>query len=411
MELSEKTSWRMLSSFSVRWYFHVMREVLIKYKIWLIFLIALLAPSVGFLLKMVTWPADIYLYSGQSNIFEFFIFLLSAALFSMIIGLTHKALLTGREWDGYINALPVPSSQRMASDFITLTLANSLFLGAICYAYFNHLIMGDWHFLEVSLRVVFLVLMMYSTQLAIIYKRNFNLVFPILLGLMAAPLALFFSMPMEMLIMATASYLLWCGLFSLYLEPEKTNQSISLSHFVSLNGCSQRRILALLNIKIILSDIRVFVAGVFPLIILSSASLIFILDASLFPAMGMHLLSLVLFLNMFFLSNIFKPMYNQWGKYRHYISSLPLSRLKFLTSIFIPGLFFGVLINFFLIGVFDVVFFRKNVLFESVVQCFISWFYLFCCFNIQIKLKRYGALVSFLGLVPFYCLAKCLTWG
>lgn len=405
VEFTDKASWLLLGSFNVRWYAHMAREAMIKYKILTIFIVCLLAPSVSFLIKIATGPANVYLYSGQASLSAYSLFMIAIQLFSIVYALLHRAVFVGRQWDDYMSSLPMTVRQRALSDVMILILANSFILLTMICAFLTQLASINLSFAQAFMRLIFLMLMMCLIQLSIIYKDKFSLFYAIFLGLSTILVVRYASSPLQVLITGAASFLLCHQVKKIYFKKHNKDGLISFFEWVKLGEYSLWVNLILLNVKIALNDYSRLLVYLLPIAMMIGFYTVLMVSDVLPKNICLTVLLFVSLFCAFLLSNVFKPVYNCWEEYKGIIQSLPLSRYNLLSSLYFLGLLSTFFLNLFLLSAFVLI--EKNVnVFVFYIINGVTFLYLLYCFYAQIHFKRYGVLASLLGLMPFYFFVK-----
>lgn len=401
--LHQSSAWKKLTLFSIRWYFHVVREMLIKYKVVSIFLVCLLAPTWMSVVNLAKMPAETYLYSSEKAIIPFTVVLLFIQLLSIFIGVLHRPVLTGRKWDGYIKSLAMSAVQRRIVDSIVLMLANALFMLTIFYSYASHIFSSEVHFFEGTGRFLFLIMMMLSIELSVIYQERSKLLVSIVLGSLLI-IAMRFSSPIiNALLPWVQSYLLYRMCY--WVNSEKTKiikRGYLLTNTIKVSS-SLFLSLILLNLKLLFNDGKANLVRLLPIFIVGIVCAILASMKGVSNNAMTTIFLVAILANAFFVSNLYRPIYLQWQQYQQFCSSLPLSPIYFLMSILMVGLMLA-----FPVSLIEGFIFHGII--ENYFYVVMLWLlYLLLSFGLQIKLRRYGLIFSLVLILPFFFALKAVS--
>ena len=117
--MSARTAISMLVRFHILWRAQSMKNLLMRYKLTIIFLVLILASSFSGLISMLTLPAQ-YLIDpmakGMDTLISFTAFLVIAIGW----GKLNRALFSNQEWNKYTLSLPISNLQKLSVDLIVL---------------------------------------------------------------------------------------------------------------------------------------------------------------------------------------------------------------------------------------------------------------------------------------------------
>lgn len=140
----------------LKWYWEVVREFYIKYKILVIFLALLAAPSMSTLIQLICLPIKLIL-STNPNLTA----LLCVLVSSYALGLSHKKVFNQNPWNTYLASLPISRLTKIISTVLILMMINSVFILGLILNAQQHLI-----------KCAMLLAMIVTVECLAIYRDN-----------------------------------------------------------------------------------------------------------------------------------------------------------------------------------------------------------------------------------------------
>jgi hypothetical protein len=108
------------------WHSQIMRNILMRYKILIVFFILVISPTITTLVQLITLPAKILLIPNLAGSKQLFFILLSYQAIGLMWAAIHNNLLFRQAWDKFLLTLPLSHHQIIARQIVVLFAVNSL---------------------------------------------------------------------------------------------------------------------------------------------------------------------------------------------------------------------------------------------------------------------------------------------
>jgi len=387
---------------TTQWYSHVMKDVLLRYKILFIFIVALLAPTVKVLSTVITTPAKILLFLSDTNTLTFAICLLSMHVFSLIWVMLHKLVIAERPWDKYLSSLHITNMETMLVDCSMLLLFDVMIWVPIVYVCILYLFQTA-NFIILCQTIV-LMESMILIQIAFL-KQKYHMILILFL--------------LDMILISLHDTQLWYGIFIILLMPliyfllKKCYQQDFFKSILSKSEPKKRNKLTIfysswplfyLLIKRLMENKSQLWLVIFPCIVVLFIPFVMLIYANETSNFA-RITTASMIVNSLLISNLYKCTQINWKEYASYTLSLPVSFYTFFCTSLSIGVIFLAIIN--VIFLFLASFFvNKNLLLQLLMGLFLSQFSLITMYFPQVKCERYGLFLSFL-LMCLFIFASC----
>ncbi len=392
---------------NIRWYMHSVHNLMLKYKIAVVFLILLLMPSITIIEKALVYPVRLYLFSDTTSFESSLLILLGFGVIFILYGAINRNILVNREWDNYLLSLPIYKHQKLINDFFLLTFINALFLMSIICGYFSILHSGSESTLMIACKAVILVIMLFIFQLLTIYKKWKSLFFLALLFAILTPITYCNSKTAIMLYMffvfLCVSHLTW----KIYGYSTDKNLSRRLSSFIVIRSGSKLISLVQLIFKIILHEFHSISIRILSMSLITCGILILSSLNDIKKIILFKIILLSVLINYIIVSCNVSVIDTRWLHYNNYLASLPIiNRDRYISmyfATFLCWLPWGIL-NIMLMcilgwnhGLIDQLYlYLAIILFQGAI------------FLMQILTKKFSLLLSIIFLFPYFYYLQAL---
>lgn len=383
-----------LLRYTLQWYSQVMRETLLRYKILVVFLLALLAPKITSLQTIIMAPANELVSQPDSNYGLYISTLLGTQIFSLTWVMLHKSVIANRSWDKYLHSLPISAKKRKLVEFISLAIFDAIIWAPLVCAIFinahksncvnNLLLLGkSFSVIGLTFLLQFVYLKKKYIYLPLIFCIDTLIVFMPLLTTINLQLILYFSS-----IVSLVASIICC-------ENKMYQNDIRYRTKLFNNSPSL--------FTILLQSLFENKSQISMLLFMAATSLIFasILasHASSIPNIPV-IISILMLVNALAISNIYKRIHMNWNVYRNYTNSLPVKNITLIYSCLLIAMLMFFIFNLPLLSI--IIFMANATIFvKSCAGFTIALIYLMTTYYPQISGGRYGLFASFLMMCLF----------
>jgi hypothetical protein len=332
-----------LLNFNVTWHAQVMKDTLIRYKIFVLFAILTIAPTISGLEYILTLPTK-SLLAPSAKISQYIIALFAYLSIAMAWLALQKNIISNQPWDKYLSTLPLRKFQKSIYEGTTLFIADyfiwiPLFLAAYLEIASQHLnTFGLGLVIEKCLTYITLIVLLqlaYKTQQFKVFILALLLESPILLIAKisepsVAATILTFAMILPILLMPTC--------FRTTSQSLKSLTTSNIFEKENAKNFSSLFIFPLIQIKNLWDIKSELIFILIPLLMVYLISFGFLKYGQDNNLLTTIILSLML-VNAIILSNVFVRLFKQRNQLLPYFSSLPISKWGiFINDIIVIGL-------------------------------------------------------------------------
>lgn len=393
-----------LLEFKLIWHGKVMKDILIKYKLFIILLLLLLAPTFHSMINIISLPAKAII-GKEATISTYFFSILGYQVIALIWFYLQSPAFMNQPWKDYIDSLPLNKNKLMYVDVGLLTITNFMIWLPLFIASYMAIKENVFSFVgALTLIERLLCAILLTTGLQIVCMRNsllsvnYILILNVIL-LLNFNFTNFVIQNIFFILYVLISYQLIQSCYNnpsliKYISFFKRSSKNSKSEFHIIN-CPIARVEASQLIKD--SAIQFIQSAII-------IQVIFFL-AFIFSKYGSEnknfyfCISCLTLLGSLSLSNLFSRLHIQRELYLDYLRSLPLSRWKLFYANYA---FVWSLQLLFLIVLYSIVFLsvHLNISF-LILEFLITSIFLASTYYPQVTYKRYGMIISLLATAFF----------
>lgn len=390
------------------WHGILLKDILIKYKILIIFVLLLLAPNIHGLINFIILPVK-EIVNKNHTVLNYFLSILGYQAIAIIWFYLQSTAFKRQSWQNYIDSLPLTRNQLIYVDFNLLLITNlviwsPLFIATyIALSHNNHtaneIVVLVEHLASIMLLIINLQLISKKDQYS---KISYIL---ILNGL------LLICCQVNNYIIQSSIFLLFI-IISYYLL-QRCYDPQSKTCFNKIIIKKNEKLLKILDFNIILLPVvRVEskqlildnAVQLLQFVIIMSIICVVIFYFSKYSSQTPNFYFITFSLNLLgtiSLSHLFAKLDIQRKSYQSYLKSLPQSRYSVFYSHYI---FVGLLQFIFFIILSAIIYINTSINFNLLALEFIlAMLFLASTYYPQITYKKYGTIVSFLMLTIFVC--------
>lgn len=388
-----------LFAFNMRWHAELMREVLLRYKIFFIFLVALLAPSLSALKQLFIEPLRIFFDYQVSNPTVLIITLALYQIFALVWLMLHGMVFLKQPWKKYLLSLEISHRQNLFTDVSMMLCVDAIMWLPLIFASVSAMSESIYSALLVLLILVKTIYLIALTIFVQVSWGKHRLMFAALMANIVTIICMIYlAAILQIAIFLVLTPLLYFLL--LMLSKSEKNKAKQEKKIVIIGNSYNKpnALFAIITKQLIdnISQISLIIAGLLILLVLS----ISVLMAGVDESRLLSLMTIIVYLNTWCVSNLFKHIEMQWQKYDGYLLSLSIKR----STLFVNHFF----ISFLLVAVFDLIvlvptaylsgYFFTAQLLKPILM---SLVYLAASYYPQVKYTRYGLFVAFCLMVLF----------
>ncbi|EKD72172.1 MAG: hypothetical protein ACD_45C00744G0008 [uncultured bacterium] len=393
-----------LLRFNIRWYGRVMKDILIRYKLFVLFLMAMMSSSLTDIFHFFAWPVKNLVSYPVTNRMYIVVSLATYQSFALLWVALHQLVLFKQPWKKYLLSLQISNIQKFIVDVMMLFILDMILWVPILFAGVAAIYNANYVHAEIFLiieKCVLTIIVILFLQVMWI-KRKYTLLVPALL----INVAIFFSILLEstsqimaifLIILFTVSLMYFCYQESSDVENGK---KFSLFNKGLVKSADYYQPLSFYRIQI------KNMIEILPQLSMMFCMLVLILLLSVFLMAGkvnhlLLILSSIMLLNSLTVSNLFKRIHSQRDQFSYFFASLPMTRMALFTVDFFGVAFFALLLN--MIIVIAALFIEPNCeILTLITALLMSIVFLAITYFPQIKLNRYGFFSSFCLMFLFF---------
>ncbi|GEM_PF-2422929 len=394
-----------LLRFNMQWHAQVMKNILIRYKILVLFIILMLAPTLTSLQYIVTLPTK-SLVTIHGNAIEIFVSLILFQGLGLIWAAVQQAVFLSQPWEKYLSALPVTNKQKMLYETLMLLTANiliwiPLFIAGSAEIIKNH--NNIVYILLISEMFISNVLLVLLAQSAWRNRTYKILISVFILDVIFTTQAIFSSTLIQLSIIASVIFITLMQIKKCFI-PKLNVKNYSLDHQKKIKRHLQNFQIRLVFARIQLKDLLLINYSQLTIVILTlfittMLSLIFVKQAQENSNL-LLIISTFMLINALTLSNVFARLVSQRKSFSSYLNSLPLSRKHlFKNDLLTTGLFLC-LCNLIILSLLSIAA-SRNLFLMTIVSLLVPLLYLSATYFPQVRYKKYGFFIS-LMMMPIF---------
>lgn len=396
----------LLLRFSMKWHGQVMKDTLIRYKILLFFLAAIIAPSFTSLMNIIVWPVK-GLVIAHPGIFNIFISLLAYQLLALIWIAVHQRVFVKQPWEKYLLSLQLTDKQKIYSDIAMLLMSDLLICIPIILAGGIEGVKSYPSFINLILIVQKLLLnisLILFIQLIWIKQRYILFLSVLLLDSVAICQSLINEPGIQSIITFGILFFTLTQFIICYKKPKKRRlqeiKTIPIHHNAEEKSYVKNMPFVRIQVKNMFMDNYAQASMSAMVILLTTVFSLFVLIYGKDSPVLLLIILAIMFINSFTVSNLFVKLYEKRNTYTYYLFSLPMTRITiFKNDLLILGpilLFSNMLILLFTIytGLTAQLTQFSVAVLGSIIFLIISYFP-------QIKFKHYGQFISLILMIVF----------
>lgn len=390
--------------FNIRWYGEIMKDVFFRYKIWIVFFTAILAPTLRSLYYLMATPLRVTLTYPVVNIVGISIPLLIYQLFSLGWVMIFHRSLSEQSWKNYVASLNISHFEHCISDLLVLIVIDSI----IWIPLFLAGIQGILSVSDVGVQFVLILFKCISTvafilmiQMSFIKRSGklFGLFFAldmVYIFIISSFKPLVQIMTILVIISSIFLSIYLCYQEKLYLSDRKCSAS-----FTERKASS---ILALFPLsKIQLEDLMKNISHFSMIFLTLLVMMLLFVYVSIYAIANekyLFFISVIFLINGLIISNLFQRMHTRWKIFSCYLLSLPISGFTLfqVNMVTVSSIVLFVNLLFFCTSLLLGYHFLHINAFEML---FIPILFLPFAYLPQVRLKRYGMFFSFCLMLVF----------
>jgi hypothetical protein len=381
--------------FNFHYHGQIMRDVLFRHKIFVLFLVAVLAPAIENLIYFLTIPVNALYVDHVKNIATLSYSLLSIQLFSLFWIMLHQSVIFRQPWAKYILSLQISNAQILLVEMIMLLFINIIIWVPLVFADVREIYNVNYDVVKIMLLISKCILFFMLTILIQIgwSKTKYTLLGSVLLIdafliLISSKFGLVLQTLMIMLLMPICVALISHGYRELS-QPLSSKSSHNIFKIPSYKFYN-----AILNVKIKcliqnLGQLSLIFTGIILITLLGVCFIKFGKSSMNLPLF----LSIIMLINVLTLSNLFMRMNLQWKQFRSYLKSLPISGITLFKIKYTLVAFISVIVNAIIIVVSFL--FDSHIINKLLISLLVSLIFLLVTYIPQVKFGRYGFFLSF----------------
>lgn len=396
-----------LLNFNLMWHGQVMKNILLRYKIFFLFIILILAPTLSSLEFIVTSPTK-NLISTHANSLAIIVSLMVYQGLGLIWILLQQSVFSNQPWDKYLISLPITKKEKAISEIFMLIIADTVIWVPLLLSGYLEIIKNHSD---------------YSNSFLIIAKCIINIMLILLMQLAwrKAKYKILISVLVIDIVFIFLSAIPFNGIKLIVV------MTLFVVALFQVNSCFgeeyKERVRSYYNKKLENNIYTQKIGTIFPFekiqianlilenssqIIIPAASIILIFVLSImFVKYGeknsnlLLILSSCMLINGLILCNLFARLDTQRNLFLSYLCSLPIAKVKLFKSdmVLLGAILIGINLSSLLIALrFSL---GKNYFFEFIITFLTPIIFLSATYYPQIRYKKYGFFVSLIVMLLF----------
>ncbi|SRR5579883_378508 len=375
--------------FNLKWYGRVMRDILFRYKILLLFVVLLICPTLASLCHLLILPLKSLFIYPVTDVISFSASLFFYQIFGVIWISIQFISLFKPPWHKYLLTLELTNIQKQLIDISLLLFVDIVMWIPLLLATIKSITM-----LVITKCIVFIALTLLA-QISLIKSKYSMWAAILLLDLFIIFTVITFSQLSQFILMIVLISVIYLLLGRCYENPSRQSLTEKKQSGVFASRINYHQSFPMLRIQI-----KNLFAYSSQLTILFSLMLVISLIAIVLMIFGItnpflpFLISIAMLINSLSVSNIFNRVHTQWQEYSSYLSALPVSQFSLFKNILFIATGITILFNILIIFVAD--FLRGNDFVAKImIAFFLAIVFLATTYLPQIKFRRLGFFVSF----------------
>lgn len=393
-----------LVRFNLAWHTHVMKDILLRYKILILFIVLMLAPTLT-ALKSIVLFLTINLVAVHSEYYGYFISLMAYQAFGLLWFLVQQAAFANQPWHGYLLCLPLTKKQISISEILILLIIDIVLwlplLVASCFELALNINNESNSSLIIAktLANIILILLIQSA-----YKRKKYILF--LWVVICDVVLIYLNNVSHTILQISATILIMITLMLAINWAFDIKLKIKESSIFCFNN-KKRKItinksfLPFMNIQVKNLIASNFAHLILPLLFLLISSLLVFAFVRNYPENKnlYFIISILTLMNGLAVSNLFSRFHIQRIQYQSYFASLPISKIKLF--------YYDFLVASLVLAVFNLAPILMTVIMTAanyktlLIIFFNPIIFLAFTYFPQIKYKRYGMFISLLFMFSY----------
>lgn len=409
--LKRKSSMLILLGLNLQWYNHIMRNVILRYKILFIFIVAVLVPSFAVLQTILIEPLKIIFYSPVVRPINLILTLAVYQFVALIWLSLNDIVLFKQPWRSYLSSLGIDHHQNLVLNICMLLFVDAIILIPLMLSALFVVIEGDFAagmFFLVMVKTVSLIAVTVFAQL--LWQRGNALLLLLILNVSIVVSIIYLPPVLQIIVligMVPLGYQLIPGGGS-----AQTEKSIGEAKEIhgQHDGPFYKKtfVISRLLIKEAICQVSQY-AMIFLMLCVILSIVVVLLFSSGANTHLLQLISVMMLLNSVCVANVFHRLDTAWRQNNQYLISLPVNMLALYASYFMVCLPLLMIFNL-AIFILSIKFHSVLMLIELTPAMLLSILLLSISFYPQIKLPRYGSLITFVFMILFVLIDfKCIS--
>lgn len=393
-----------LLRFNFQWHAHILKDILFRYKIFIIFIALLVSPTIYSLVTLVSSPLKAIFSDSMASNLSIGLSLIGYQLASLSWVILHKVFFAKSSWGKYLSSLNITFWQKIIIDTVALLMINVVLFLPLVITFVLALVHTQGIKFEYSLlfsKLFFTVttlLLLQSLFLNKKYKSMFNLI--ILDGLFLLVEEQVNHALQAALILVLAGVAVILMIFSYRNHVAKVKKVVCKFDKIKLVNIEQSFSFHKIQIKNIIGNVSQLTMLTLILIFTNAFFMYFIITGGSDQHFQL-LISLAMLMNALILCNLFRWLDEQWSSYSFYVMSLPITTAKLFFNQFLILTAPVLILNIFIFSI-DEILNSGQSYYKNIYSILISILFLIVSYYPQIRFKRYGFFVSLLLSVAFF---------
>ncbi|EKD71225.1 MAG: hypothetical protein ACD_46C00237G0004 [uncultured bacterium] len=393
-----------LLTFNMKWYRVVMREMLMRYKLFIFVVAALLAPSFSGAITLMVMPFNHILTYPNFNLKLFVVSLVVVQLISLLWANLHYKAILNRPWDGFLKTLPFSKMRSVLIDIMPIFYIDCIgwliFMIAVIKIFLQNQYSVDLIILLIA-KSFLLASLLVLPQLIFLKQKFLMAISLIISDFLFAYSTTCLSQIVQLFCVLA---LIVCSLIFIHLccQQRQTKRYFSFEkNILSQKSFCLPSTFLWLPIKLLMHGSRQLII-IWCLLLLITSFSFFVGYHGPLDATHSFILIACLFLNILLASNFFSYLHVQWQTQRNFLSTLPISYWQLFVKHY---LLVASLTTFLNAVILFIMIFSNNIdiafLYKIFVVLILTNILLAMTYFSQIHCKRYGLLISFVMTLIF----------
>lgn len=390
-----------LLKFKLSWHEKVVKDILIKYKILIIFILLLITPSLHALVDIIISPATAVV-SQNSSLRSIFQSLILYQVIGFIWFYLQSSAFNNQPAQNYINALPLSKRDFLLIDLFMLFIADLLIWCPLFVAIYKNI---NWinstELFILAEKVICIFFMVLNLQITCLRKNTSKIAHLLFLNIL-----LIFSFKQQNYFYESILFIIYS--FSSLIFIRLCYNEPTVSKIIYFNKITKNKnkqffkirypLVRIISKQIIMDNPMQFAQSV----VMLTAILILVFFFSKYGIKNNNfsfVVSCLTLLSSLVLSHLFAKIDIERKLYKEYLTTLPISKLKIFYNDY---LFVGAIQTLFFIFLYIIIFMNTSFLKYKPISVFIiSLLFLAFTYYPQVNYKKYGTIISLILMVIF----------